>query len=113
MLSKQMFKLASGNTQQAAFRALSIRGFASKIYENAHEATKDIKDGATICAGGFGLCGIPENLIKAIADQGAKDLTVVSNNCGVDDFGLGILLKNKQVKRMIASYVGENKEFER
>ena len=67
----------------------------------------------TICAGGFGLCGIPENLIKAIAEHGPKDLTVVSNNCGIDDFGLGILLRNKQVKRMIASYVGENKEFER
>jgi 3-oxoacid CoA-transferase len=67
----------------------------------------------TICAGGFGLCGIPENLIAAVAAQGTKDLTVVSNNCGIDDFGLGILLRNKQIKRMIASYVGENKEFER
>lgn len=114
MLSKQLlFKSLKGTTQQVGLRALSVRSFASKIYENAHEATKDIKDGMTICAGGFGLCGIPENLIKAIADQGAKDLTVVSNNCGIDDFGLGILLRNKQVKRMIASYVGENKEFER
>ncbi len=67
----------------------------------------------TVCAGGFGLCGIPENLIGAIAQHGVKDLTVVSNNCGIDDFGLGILLRNKQIKRMIASYVGENKEFER
>lgn len=89
------------------------RAFATKIFESAAEATKDIKDGDTICAGGFGLCGIPENLIAAIAKHGPKDLTVVSNNCGVDDFGLGILLRNKQIKRMIASYVGENKEFER
>lgn len=89
------------------------RNFSSRIYESAAEATKDIKDGMTICAGGFGLCGIPENLIASIAAQGAKDLTIVSNNCGVDDFGLGVLLRNKQVKRMIASYVGENKEFER
>ena len=63
--------------------------------------------------GGFGLCGIPENLIDALAKQGTKDLTVVSNNCGVDDFGLGLLLRQKQIKRMISSYVGENKEFER
>jgi 3-oxoacid CoA-transferase subunit A len=69
--------------------------FSSKIFDNAAEATKDIKDGSTICAGGFGLCGIPENLIQAIAKNGAKDLTVVSNNCGVDDFGLGVLLRNK------------------
>jgi 3-oxoacid CoA-transferase len=109
MLSKQLLLKTSGS----ALRALSMRGFASKIYESAHEATKDIKDGMTICAGGFGLCGIPENLIKAIAEQGPKDLTIVSNNCGVDDFGLGVLLRNKQVKRMVASYVGENKEFER
>lgn len=63
--------------------------------------------------GGFGLCGIPENLIDSIMHQGQKDLTIVSNNCGVDDFGLGLLLKNKQIKKMISSYVGENKEFER
>ena len=67
----------------------------------------------TICVGGFGLCGIPESLINAVAKQGQKDLTVVSNNCGIDDVGLGKLLRNRQIKRMIASYVGENKEFER
>ena len=89
------------------------RAFSSKIYESAEKATADIKSGMTLSAGGFGLCGIPENLIGAIAKQGIKDLTVVSNNCGVDDYGLGILLRNKQIKRMIASYVGENKEFER
>lgn len=77
------------------------------------EAIKDIKDGMTIMVGGFGLVGIPENLIKALAASGVKDLTVISNNCGVDDWGLGLLLKNKQIKKMVASYVGENKEFER
>jgi len=66
-----------------------------------------------LLVGGFGLCGIPENLIDALAKQGTKDFTVVSNNCGVDDFGLGLLLRQKQIKRMISSYVGENKEFER
>ncbi|WLD91911.1 CoA transferase subunit A [Alkalihalobacillus sp. AL-G] len=77
------------------------------------EAVKDIHDGATIMVGGFGLVGIPENLILALVESGAKDLTVISNNCGVDDWGLGLLLKNKQIKKMIGSYVGENKEFER
>ncbi|WP_221565334.1 CoA transferase subunit A [Alkalihalobacillus sp. TS-13] len=77
------------------------------------EAVKDIKDGATIMVGGFGLVGIPENLILALVDSGVKDLTVISNNCGVDDWGLGLLLKNKQIKKMVGSYVGENKEFER
>lgn len=83
------------------------------IYKTAIEAIKDIiKDGMLIHAGGFGLCGIPENIIAAIAASGAKNLTIVSNNCGVDDFGLGILLKNGQIKKMISSYVGENKLFE-
>ncbi|HHW37776.1 MAG TPA: CoA transferase subunit A [Bacillales bacterium] len=77
------------------------------------EAVKDIKDGATIMVGGFGLSGIPENLILALAETKVKNLTVISNNCGVDDWGLGLLLKNKQIKKMIGSYVGENKEFER
>ena len=84
-----------------------------KVYASAREACQDIPSGATILAGGFGLCGIPENCIAAIREIGSKDLTVVSNNCGVDDFGLGILLRNKQIKKMISSYVGENKEFER
>lgn len=84
-----------------------------KIYKTAQEAINDvIKDGMTIHAGGFGLCGIPENLIAAIVENGAKNLTIVSNNCGVDDFGLGLLLKNGQIKKMISSYVGENKLFE-
>lgn len=83
------------------------------IYTSFVEAVKDIQDGSTVMFGGFGLCGIPENLILALAETGAKDLTVISNNCGVDDWGLGILLKKKQIKKMISSYVGENKEFER
>ena len=84
------------------------------IYKDAKLALQNIlKDGITIMAGGFGLCGIPENLIKAIYDSDVKGLTIISNNCGVDDFGLGILLKKKQIKKMISSYVGENKEFER
>ena len=84
-----------------------------KIYTTASKAIKDIvKDGMTILAGGFGLCGIPENIIAAIAETGIKNLTIVSNNCGVDDFGLGLLLKNGQIKKMISSYVGENKLFE-
>ncbi|HWO97152.1 MAG TPA: CoA transferase subunit A [Bacillus sp. (in: firmicutes)] len=83
------------------------------IYSSFVEAVKDIKDGSTLMVGGFGLCGIPENLILALTETGVKDLTVISNNCGVDDWGLGLLLKNKQIKKMISSYVGENKEFER
>ena len=83
-----------------------------KIYDNPEEALKDVLfDGMTIAAGGFGLCGIPEILIKAIKDAGIKNLTVASNNAGVDDFGLGILLQTKQVKKMISSYVGENDTF--
>ena len=85
-----------------------------KIFDNAAAALDGLLfDGMTIAAGGFGLCGIPELLIAAIAASGVKDLTVVSNNAGVDGFGLGVLLHNRQVKKMISSYVGENKEFER
>jgi len=83
------------------------------IYSSFQEAVEQIKDGSTIMVGGFGLCGIPENLILALADSGVKDLTVISNNCGIDDWGLGLLLQNKQISKMIGSYVGENKEFER
>lgn len=83
------------------------------FYNNAEEAVKDIPHGAKLLVGGFGLCGIPENLIDGLLKTGKKDLTCVSNNAGVDDFGLGLLLKTKQVKRMISSYVGENAEFER
>lgn len=87
---------------------------ASKVYTDATSALDGLLfDGMTIMAGGFGLCGIPENLIQAIKDAGTKELTVVSNNAGVDGFGLGVLLNTRQVKKMISSYVGENKEFER
>lgn len=85
----------------------------NKVQPSAREACADIFPGAVILAGGFGLCGIPENSIQALRELGVRDLTFVSNNCGVDDFGLGILLQNKQIKKMISSYVGENKEFER
>ncbi|HZW67026.1 MAG TPA: CoA transferase subunit A [Pseudogracilibacillus sp.] len=84
-----------------------------KIYQNFDEAVADVQDGMTLMVGGFGLVGIPENLIIALRDKGVKDLTVISNNCGVDDWGLGLLLREKQIKKMISSYVGENKEFER
>jgi 3-oxoacid CoA-transferase subunit A len=84
-----------------------------KVVKSALEAVADIPDGATILAGGFGLCGIPELCIAALRERGVKDLTFVSNNCGVDDFGLGLLLQTRQIKRMVSSYVGENKEFER
>ncbi|MCS6981721.1 MAG: CoA transferase subunit A [Flavobacteriales bacterium] len=84
-----------------------------KVFPDADAAIFDIQDGMTLMVGGFGLCGIPENLIAALARKGVKNLTCISNNAGVDDFGLGILLKNRQIKKMIASYVGENDEFER
>ncbi|MGC6506905.1 MAG: CoA transferase subunit A [Myxococcota bacterium] len=84
----------------------------NKEYASAAEAIFDIKDGDTLMSGGFGLCGNPENLIQALFDRGTKDLTVISNNCGIDDKGLGILLQARQIKKMISSYVGENKNFE-
>lgn len=83
-----------------------------KVWDSFEQAVADIQDGATLIVGGFGLCGIPEKSIEALRDKGTKNLTVVSNNCGVDDWGLGLLLANKQIKKMIASYVGENKIFE-
>ena len=83
-----------------------------KRIDSYSKAIDDLSDGATIIVGGFGLCGIPEKAILALREKGTKDLTIVSNNCGVDDWGLGLLLANKQIKKMIASYVGENKIFE-
>jgi 3-oxoacid CoA-transferase A subunit len=83
-----------------------------KIVDNAKEAVKDIPDGATLAIGGFGLCGIPENSIAALVERGIKNLTCISNNAGVDDFGIGLMLQKRQVKKMISSYVGENKLFE-
>jgi 3-oxoacid CoA-transferase subunit A len=85
----------------------------NKVVANADEAIKDIQDGATLMLGGFGLCGIPENSITALVKKGTKNLTCISNNAGVDDFGIGLMLKTRQVKKMISSYVGENAEFER
>lgn len=85
----------------------------NKIVNGADEAIHDISDGATIMLGGFGLCGIPENSINALRRKGCIDLTCISNNAGVDDFGLGLLLKTRQIKKMMSSYVGENEEFER
>ncbi|MCM3268531.1 CoA transferase subunit A [Paenibacillus elgii] len=85
----------------------------SKVVGSMAEAVRDIQDGAVLIVGGFGLCGIPEHLIAALREQGTKDLTVVSNNCGVDDWGLGLLLANRQIKKMVSSYVGENKTFEK
>jgi 3-oxoacid CoA-transferase subunit A len=85
----------------------------NKVVKNAEEAIKDIQDGMTLMLGGFGLCGIPENCISALVAKGVKELTCISNNAGVDDFGIGLMLKQRQVKKMISSYVGENAEFER
>ena len=85
----------------------------NKVYKNADDAIADVKDGQTLMLGGFGLCGIPENCIAALVKKGIKNLTCISNNAGVDDFGIGLMLRQKQVKKMISSYVGENAEFER
>ncbi|MDQ6756474.1 MAG: CoA transferase subunit A [Bacteroidota bacterium] len=85
----------------------------NKVFKNADEAIADIKENAVLMLGGFGLCGIPENCIAALVKKGVKNLTCISNNAGVDDFGIGLMLQQKQVKKMISSYVGENAEFER
>jgi 3-oxoacid CoA-transferase subunit A len=86
----------------------------SKVFPDAATALQGLlHDGMTVMSGGFGLCGIPENLIAALRESGVRDLTVISNNCGVDDFGLGLLLQTRQIRRMLSSYVGENTEFER
>jgi 3-oxoacid CoA-transferase subunit A len=85
----------------------------NKVVTNADAAIEDVKDGSVLMLGGFGLCGIPENSIAALVKKGVKNLTCISNNAGVDDFGIGLMLQQKQVKKMIASYVGENAEFER
>jgi 3-oxoacid CoA-transferase subunit A len=84
----------------------------NKVVPDLQQAIADIQDGATIMIGGFGLCGIPENLIQGLCDKGVRNLTVISNNAGTEDFGIGLLLRNQQVKKMIASYVGENRTFE-
>lgn len=91
---------------------MEVEAVSEKVFTSFEEVVKDIPSGATVLVGGFGLCGIPENLIKALYKQGATGLTVISNNCGTDEHGLGPLLKQKQIAKMIASYVGENKMFE-
>jgi 3-oxoacid CoA-transferase subunit A len=93
--------------------SLSKLFMINKEVKNADEAIKDIVSGMTLMLGGFGLCGIPENCISALVKKGINELTCISNNAGVDDFGIGLMLKNRQVKKMISSYVGENAEFER
>jgi 3-oxoacid CoA-transferase len=109
----QLLRNGLRHTNQLACCYLSTTSRRNaQFFDSAVEAVKDIKDGDTLIVGGFGLCGIPENLIYALKETGPKNLTVVSNNCGVDDFGLGVLLRQKQIKRMISSYVGENKDFE-
>jgi 3-oxoacid CoA-transferase subunit A len=85
----------------------------NKVVASAMEAVRDIQDGATVMVGGFGLCGIPENLIAALRDKGVRNLTVISNNAGVNDFGLGLLLETRQIRKMISTYVGENEVFEK
>src|SRR5262245_23052197 len=85
----------------------------NKVMDSVEAAIADVQDGATIMCGGFGLCGNPENLISAIHAKGTKNLTIISNNCGTTDKGLGVLLQSRQVRRMVGSYVGENKELER
>ena len=89
-----------------------LEKMVNKVIGDAYQAVLDIPDGATIMMGGFGLCGIPENLIQALRDKGTKNLTVISNNAGIDNFGIGILLEERQVNKMIATYVGENRLFE-
>ena len=99
---------------EATAGATTSKAFTNKVYPNATEALKGlVADNQTLAVGGFGLCGIPESLIEALRDSGVKGLTAISNNAGVDGFGLGLLLGTRQIKKMISSYVGENKEFER
>ena len=95
-------------------RSLSISHISrAKVFGSVKDAIKDIKNGDRLLVGGFGLCGIPENLIQALAESKITDLTCVSNNAGTDKYGLGILLNERKIKRMVSSYVGENKEFQR
>src|SRR5678810_512963 len=96
----------------ATFLILLPIDFMNKVVSDADEAISAIKDGDVLMLGGFGLCGIPENCIAALVKKGLKDLTCISNNAGVDDFGIGLMLRRKQVRKMISSYVGENKLFE-
>ena len=106
-IQRYLLKRAAGNAMPKG-----ARFFASKIWTSAEEAVADIPDGATVAFGGFGQCGLPEKLIQAVSDKGTKELTCISNNAGISTFGIGLLLGKKQVKKMISSYVGENKLFE-
>ena len=104
-------RTVSRGLARSGLRGFSVSRVAlssNKVYYTALEAVADVPDGATILAGGFGLCGIPENLLQALTEQGAKDLTVASNNAGVADYGLGLLLQTRQIKRMISSYVSSS-----
>uniref|UniRef100_A0A8W8MQZ6 Succinyl-CoA:3-ketoacid-coenzyme A transferase 1, mitochondrial n=1 Tax=Magallana gigas TaxID=29159 RepID=A0A8W8MQZ6_MAGGI len=105
--------LSIASFEQSRTFSASRTHYKAKFFDSAVDATQDIGDGAKLLVGGFGLCGIPENLIAALLQSKVKGLTVVSNNAGVDNFGLGLLLRQNQIKRMISSYVGENAEFER
>jgi 3-oxoacid CoA-transferase A subunit len=110
----RLWQPATGNRQPATGHSFDIVAcMINKVVSSADEAVKDVADGALLVVGGFGLCGIPENLINALVKRGVKNLTCVSNNAGVDDWGLGLLLQTKQIKKMVSSYVGENAEFER
>ena len=115
MLRLTSFRLAARGAPalRASTARLATASGSNKVVASVDEAVADIHEGAKLCVGGFGLCGIPENLINALVRKGTGGLTAVSNNAGVDDFGLGLLLQTGQIKRMISSYVGENKTFER
>lgn len=109
----KLVPISQNHVSVAAFYSTSGAKRTGKVYASAADAVQDIEDGSKLMVGGFGLCGIPESLIDAMLKRGSKELTVVSNNAGVDNFGLGLLLQQKAIKRMIASYVGENAEFEK
>ncbi len=110
ILSPCLSSSSSWMGHQTAGLSTSSRCFTPRFYDDAREAVADVGDGSRLLVGGFGLCGIPEHLISGLLATGVKDLTVVSNDCGVDDFGLGLLLRRGQVKRILSSYIGENKE---
>ncbi|KAL9651261.1 hypothetical protein ABK040_006262 [Willaertia magna] len=113
---KNLIRRQSSKVQQNSIlfqqHSFQQKRFINKVYTNVNETVADIKDGSTLVVGGFGLCGVAQKVLEALKLKGSKQLTIVSNNCGVDDYGLGILLSNGQIKRMISSYVGENKTFE-
>ena len=105
--------MSDGPDRISEVTLISSAAMINKVVASADEAVRDVLDGSTLVVGGFGLCGIPENLINALVSKKVKDLTCVSNNAGVDDWGLGLLLQTRQIRKMVSSYVGENAEFER